>query len=256
VQITFVNPWIINPKPNPQARFRLFCFPYAGGGASVFRAWPDYLPPELEVCAIQLPGRENRLQERPLSQFPKVVCTLAEVLLPYLKGPFAFFGHSMGAFISFELARHLRKEHKLSPFHLFVSGQRAPQKPDPYPPLHQLPDQEFIEGLHNRYNSIPQAVLKSAELMQILLPILRADLTVNETYAYQYDNPLDCPITAFGGQEDPETRHDDLLAWRDQTSDAFTLRMLPGGHFFLENARTLLLQALNDDLKNSINGSV
>jgi medium-chain acyl-[acyl-carrier-protein] hydrolase len=131
---TLNDAWVLCPKPNPQARLRLFCFPYAGGGASRFRLWPDFLPPEVEVCAIQYPGREARLGESPFTQLSPLVQTLASALRLYLNLPFVFFGHSLGALACFELARQLRRQGQPEPLHLFVSGRRAPQVPNPDPP--------------------------------------------------------------------------------------------------------------------------
>ena len=161
--LTF-NRWVSCFKPNPQAKLRLFCFHYAGGGASVFRTWSDSLPESVEVCAIELPGRGMRLRESPFTQLEPLVQHLASTLLPYLDKPFAFFGHSMGGLVSFELTRLLRTEYGVSPVHLFVSGHRAPQVPDPDPPIHTLPESEFLQELR-RFNGTPEAVLKNAELM-------------------------------------------------------------------------------------------
>jgi medium-chain acyl-[acyl-carrier-protein] hydrolase len=157
----------------------------------------------------------------------------------------------MGGLVSFELARLLRKKYGLNPAHLFVSGYRAPQVPDPDPPIHALPEPEFLEELR-RLNGTPEAVLENAELMQLLLPALRADFAVIETYAYIPESPLDCPITAFGGLQDREVSCDDLEAWREQTNAAFSLQTLPGDHFFLHSAQPLLLQSLSQKLYGHI----
>ena len=225
----------------------LFCFPYAGGAASTFCTWADGLPREVEVCPIQLPGRENRLREPPFTQLGPLVHALAQAMRPYLGKPFVFFGHSMGAAISFELARQLRRQGDPGPLYLFVSGSHAPQVPDPNPPIHHLPEAEFMEELR-RLNGTPETVLRNAELMQLLLPLLRADLALHETYVYVPDDPLDCPISAFGGLKDQQVCRDDLAAWRDQTYGAFTLHMLPGDHFFLRSARGFLLRAISQEL--------
>ena len=248
-EMTVANTWIVVPRPNPQARLRLFCFPHGGGGASIFRTWPQSLPEAVEVCAVQLPGRENRLHETPFTDLSRVVQILAEVLRPCLKVPFAFFGHSLGAFIGFELARELRRGNANGPIHLFVSGQRAPQIADMAPRLYQLPDDKFIEQMQQRYEGIPLVVLESAEMMEVLLPMLRADLYMNDTYAYTENRPLDCPITCFGGQQDPETTNETLAAWRDQTRGNFKLRMFPGGHFFVQSERVSVLQVLSEEMK-------
>jgi medium-chain acyl-[acyl-carrier-protein] hydrolase len=153
----------------------------------------------------------------------------------------------MGALISFELARLLRKEHNIIPAHLFVSGRHAPQVPDPKPPIHALSEPEFKEELR-RFNGTPEAVLQNAELMQLLVPILRADFAVVETYVYKTEPPLNCPITAFGGTEDEEVSYDELQAWQEQTNTEFSLHMFTGDHFFLHSAQTLLLQLLSKEL--------
>jgi len=241
------NPWLLIPQPNPQASLRLFCFPYAGGGAVIFHKWPSFLPTEVEVCAIELPGRGTRIREAPLTQMTTLVQAVAQVLVPDLDIPFAFYGHSMGAVISFELARQLRREHGLKPVHLFVSGHRAPQIPDTDPPTYNLPEPEFIEELQ-RLNGTPVEVLENPELRRLIIPILRADLSVCQTYVYEADAPLATPMSAFGGLQDEDVTRDLIDAWRYQTTAPFSLRMLPGGHFFIQTAQPLLLEILSQDL--------
>ena len=239
--------WVTCLGPKPEAKLRLFCFHYAGGGALSFRSWSNSLPPTVEVCAVELPGRGSRLMEPPFTQLEPLIQELTRVLLPYLDKPFAFFGHSMGAIVSFELARMLRKDYDLSPVHLFVSGRCAPQVPDPDPPIHTLPEPEFLDELR-RYNGTPESVLENAELMELILPTLRADFAVIETYVYTPEPLLDCPITAFGGLEDGKVSYDDLEAWREQTNADFSLQMFPGDHFYIHSAQPLLLQALSRKL--------
>lgn len=241
--------WVECHKPRPQARISLFCFPYGGAGASVFSLWPADLPGEIEVFAIQPPGRESRWREAPIRALEEFLPPLQEAMLPYLKRRFAFFGHSLGAFFAFELVRKLRIEHSLSPFHFFASGKRAPQVPNPESPIHLLPEREFVEALCERYNGIPQEVLQDADLMKMLMPPLRADLTINETYTYREDAPLDCPITAFGGLADRSTTRENLAAWRHQTTNSFKLHMFSGDHFFLKENRIKLLNQISDELK-------
>lgn len=232
--------WLAHRRPNPQAGLRLFCFPYAGGGASIFRSWHEYLPTQIEVCPIQLPGRENRLRERPYKRLTEVIDALADSLPPILDKPFAFFGHSLGALIGFELARQLRQRAMPQPVHLFVSGARAPQIPDPKAPIHNLPDKEFVEAVRD-FGGTPEEVLQHEELMEILLPCLRADFEVCETHIYQPGDPLSIPITAFGGWQDKKIAPDEIEAWRNQTLSSFVVRMFPGNHFFLHNVREELL---------------
>jgi len=241
------NAWVVRPRPNPQARLRLFCFAYAGGGASVFYPWVNALPGDVEVCPIQLPGRQGRSAEPPFTRMEPLVEALAQSIEPYLEKPFAFFGHSLGTKISFELARRLRAQGAPLPGYLFFSGSNAPQIAMPALPIHDLPDGKFVETLR-RFKGTPEELLQNEELLQVFFPILRADITLHETYRYIPGEPFDCPISAFGGLEDVEVSRDNLAAWQVHTRGAFTLRMFPGDHFFLRSARTPLLQAVAQDL--------
>ncbi len=241
------SPWIAHARSRPQAAIRLFCFPYSGGSASIFAAWAEIMPAAIEVCPIQLPGRGTRVSTPPFTAIEPLIVATVEALLPYLDKPFALFGHSMGALISFELARFLRRHHGLSPVHLCASAHRAPQLPDRGPMLHALPEPEFWEELR-RLNGTPPEVLRHDELRALIQPLLRADFSVCETYAYAEDAPLACPILALGGLQDSDVTRDDLAPWRAQTEGAFAVRMLPGDHFFINTARQLLLQTLARDL--------
>jgi len=241
-----ITPWIPNWQPKPQARIRLFCFPHAGGGASLFRSWSTNLAPHIEVCPVQLPGRENRLADKPFAQIAPLVETLAQVLRPYLDKPYAFFGHSMGSLISFELAQHLRQD-GLAPVQLFVASHRAPQIPDPDPPTYHLPHNDFIEEVR-RLKGTPEEILQNTELLQIVLPLLRADFELCETYQCTWAKPLTCPITAYGGLLDHEVTREMIAAWDKQTSSTFKYRFFPGDHFFLLKEPRDLLHAIYLDL--------
>jgi medium-chain acyl-[acyl-carrier-protein] hydrolase len=235
------NLWVKVPKPNPDASMRLFCLPYAGGGTMPFRTWADHLPPQIEVCLVQLPGREARFRESPFTNITPLVQTLAQVLDPYLDLPFALFGHSMGSLICFELARQLRAWQKPSPLHLFVSGRRAPQIPDRDPLMYTLPEGEFLQKLR-QLNGTPKQVLESAELMQLFLPVLRADFAILGSYVYLEERPFDFPISAFGGLEDTIEPFNLLEYWNKQTCSSFSLQLFPGDHFFLNTNQQSLLE--------------
>ena len=239
-------------KPNPKARLRLFSFPFAGGRASTFNSWVDGLPlvirRETEFCSIRLPGHEATRREDLFTQLSPLLEVLAPVLGSYADTPFVFFGHSMGALVSFELARQLRRRQMPGPIHMIVSGHRAPHLPDPHPAIHQLPDLEFLVKLRD-FGGTPEAVLQNPELMELLLPVLRADFAVCETYAYTPEEPLDCSITAFGGNGDHRVSRQELSAWHLHTTKSFSLQMFPGDHFFLLNAQILVSRVLAQDLK-------
>lgn len=251
VNTTTINPWVLNPRPNSNARLRLFCFPYAGGGAAIYRAWAGGLPKTVEVRPVQLPGREGRLRETPFSSLRPMVEAVGQALLPDLNMPFAFFGHSMGGILSFELARWLRREHGLAPEHLFVSARWAPQVIDNDPPTYNLPEAEFLEEVR-RLNGTPEEVLNHPELLQLIMPLLRADFEVCQAYTHKAEPPLKCPITVYGGLLDHTVRRPSLEGWREHTTGPFTLRMFPGNHFFINSDQSLLLRTLSQDLERLI----
>ena len=240
--------WLKIFRPSPSAAVRLFCFPYAGGGPAIFRTWAHHLPAGVEVCPVQLPGRGSRLTQPPFRQLAPLVEALAGALRPHLDKPFAFFGHSMGAMVGFELARLLRDRAGILPFHLFVSGRRAPHIPETEEPTFDLPHDQFIEVLR-RLNGTPEETLRSEELMSLMVPVLRADFSVCQTYEYEEGPPLTCPITAFGGDDDEETAEGRLEAWRERTTGPFSSVVLTGDHFFLHTAEQQLLRCIGDELR-------
>jgi len=242
------NSWIRCFNPRPQARLRLLCIPYAGGGAAVFRMWGRALPQTIEVCSIQPPGRENRLTETPFMRIEPLVAELVHILRPMLDMPFALFGHSMGALIAFELARQLRREDLPAPVHLLVSGHRAPQLPPLHTPTFALPEPAFIGELR-RLSGTPEAVLNEPELMALIIPLLRADFAVCETYTYADDEPLAIPISAFAGTDDAEVSPEHILPWQIQTRERFNFKLFPGDHFYLNSDPQALLQTIEQELR-------
>jgi len=213
----------------------------------IFRTWSNALPADVEVCPVQLPGRSTRLMERPFTELSPMIQVLSQALSPLLDKPFAFYGHSLGALVGFELARQLRRQCGVNPARLFFSASRAPQISHRDRPIHALPAEEFI-GEVRRLNGTPREVLEHEELMAIMLPLLRADFAMYETYVYSTEPPLNCPISIFGGLQDRTISYSDLEAWREQTTASFSLRMLPGDHFFLNTTQPLLLQMIFQDL--------
>jgi medium-chain acyl-[acyl-carrier-protein] hydrolase len=234
---------------NPHAELRLFCLPYAGGSSQVYRSWMNHLARKIELCPIELPGRGPRLREATISDFSTLVQEIALGIHRHLDRPFAFFGHSMGALLSFELTRLLRQQGYPSPAHLFVSGYRAPHLKSNSTPIHNLPEPEFIEEVR-QIGGTPEAVLANAELRELVFPTLRADLAAIETYRYRPCTSLVCPITAFGGLQDKGVDVADLEAWRQYTTGKFRLQMFSGNHFFLHQVQPLILQTINRQLSD------
>ncbi|MBE9572640.1 MAG: thioesterase [Proteobacteria bacterium] len=238
------NPWFYPYEPDESAAYRLFCFPYAGGGASIFRTWQSGLGQKINICPVQLPGRENRIGEAPFTNLLEVVDSVEKALTPYLGLPFAFFGHSMGAKIAFELSRKLSQKKGIEPSYLFISGCLVPHIPEPNP-ICRLPKDAFIHELY-RYSGTPEAVLMNAELMDFFMPLLRADFTLVETYECpKQDGKLMCPICVLGGEDDREASVEKLEAWRTYTSGCFDLRLFPGNHFFIISAQSLVLKTIS-----------
>src|ERR1043166_8444202 len=213
------NKWLAFYRPKPLARISLFCFPYAGSGPVVFQSWAQRVPETIGVLPVQLPGRGSRLAEPRFTNIRPLVEAVAEGLRPHFVRPFAFFGHSMGALVSFELARLLRRNGQTQPTHLFVSGCNAPQLPLTRRPIYNLPADEFLEELRGMNGTAPE-VLEHSELMQLMLPIIRDDFTVCQTYSYS-----------------PEP-------WLEQTSSKFSMEMIVGDHFFIHSALPRVLRTI------------
>jgi medium-chain acyl-[acyl-carrier-protein] hydrolase len=226
-----ITPWILPFTNEQNGRIRLFFFPHAGGGASTFFQWSRLLPAFVNSCAIQLPGRETRFREPLHREIRPLVQTMTAVLQPYLDEPFVFWGHSMGALLAFEVARTLQQQNLL-PQRLLVSGHNAPHVPYADPHVHQAPRADFIAALQ-KLNGIPEMVLENEELLNLVLPILRGDFQLVETYKYHDGLPLSCPITVLDGASDEKTNDTDLQAWQKQTTLPLEMFSFPGDHFFL-----------------------
>jgi len=241
--------WLVT-EPSDDAPFRLFCLPHAGAGASTYRTWSAALSPAgVGVTPVQLPGRENRFGERALDRLEPIVDAVTKTIMPHSDRPFALFGHSMGALIAFEVTRSLRRRGAAPPAHLYVSGRMAPQLREHRPVLHHLSDRDLVAELRE-LGGIHEAVLRNRELLALHLPVVRADLAVNETYRHQPELPLDVPITAFGGDADPKVDESELLAWRTQTAGPFRAQLLPGGHFFLTGSLTQVCARIVSDFSS------
>ncbi len=222
---------------------RLFCFPYAGAGRAVYRDWPKHLPADIDVRTPCLPGRDARIDEPPATDMASLAAALSGEILPATDLPYALFGHSMGAFIAFDVAHELVALGR-PPSHLFVSAQRGPALPYHERAIFDLPDDALLAGVVARYQNIPRLVLEQKDLRAVLLRTLRGDFALTEAYRYRAKGPLPCPITVFGGLDDTPLDVGRLDAWGDETTNRFSRRMLPGGHFFLNDRRAELLSTI------------
>jgi medium-chain acyl-[acyl-carrier-protein] hydrolase len=233
------TPWLpVSPPPEPG--IRLFCFPHAGAGSLAYQEWSRLLPSPIQVLPVLPPGRETRFGEPPYTRIEPYIEDLATALAPQLRAPYALFGHSLGALVAFELARRVRTSRLTAPVHLFVSGRIAPQLTEHRRVLHQLPAGDLAREV-TALGGVPRQVDLSDQRLGYLLAALRADLTVNETYAFRTEPVLGTAVTALGGTADPRVNEGELAAWRAQTSGPFTFRTYRGGHFYVTEHRRALL---------------
>lgn len=244
--------WFEHLSTGKQAELCLFCFPYAGGSANVYRSWKRYVPPLVDICLVHLPGRGSRIGERPFTSMKALVSAIADQIPKMPQYAYAFYGHSMGAVISFELARELRVRYGTEPAALFLSGRRAPHVPRPYPASFDLPEDQFIAELR-RLNGTPEEVLADARLLELFLPLLRADFQVIEAYEYQVQTRLSCPITVYGSLRDVAASIHDMQMWQEHTVAEFQMRLFRGSHFFIQEANNAdFLKAFERDVSATL----
>ncbi|MEI2583261.1 SDR family NAD(P)-dependent oxidoreductase [Scytonema sp. PRP1] len=240
------NDWIVCFNPKPQARLRLFCFPYMGGSVSLFRSWSNHLPSDIEVYAVMLPGSIDLLDEQPFDELSSLVEKMAGIILPYLDKPFVFYGHSIGSLISFELTRQLRREHGFHPIHLLVAAFLPPHLGHLFPNVGQGSEAEINQALS--FLDIPKTTQENTALMQSLLPTFKAGFLTLDRYTYSDEKPFDCPISIFGGTQDRIVPPSVLEDWKKHTSSDFKQYVFPGNHLFLHSDQELLLPIIADTL--------
>ena len=226
--------WFEHLSRTKEPKLRVFCLPYAGGSAEIYRRWQRWFPNDVDLCLVHLPGRGKRMVEKAYTRVIPLVNAIADRIIPEIGIPYALYGHSMGALISFELGRELFHRHGTGPQHLFVSGRSAPQSPRNAPQTFDLPHDEFLVELE-KFNGTPNEVLNNPELMKLFLGVLRSDFETVETYEYVSRPPLPWPITVYAGMDDAHVPAESCQAWREQTTSACKIRSLPGDHFFIRN---------------------
>jgi len=232
--------WLAPMKTGQRVGARLFCLPYAGSGASLFRDWSGHCEGLVEVCAIRLPGREMRMKDPTITDLNEMVARILDAMSPFLGTPYFLFGHSMGAILAYELAALARKRGLTLPKHLFVSARLPPgiERQVIPVPVHTLSDSEFLEYL--RKIDSPVASLKDPYVVGFLLSVLRADFALCESYRDQRHQPFGFPITAFAGSSDTTVAPDEMDPWRCCTTGRFRLRAIPGDHFFIHNSKVVI----------------
>lgn len=240
------NLWLVCPQPNSSATARLFIFPYAGGAPSSFNKWIAEFPNTIEVSIVHYPGRGSRFNETPIKELFVLVEEIANAIHLKLDKPFFLFGHSLGAVLAFELARRISPQPQV----LFVSACGAPHIPNPNRPIHSLSDFEFIKSLQE-LNGLPAEVANNAELMELILPALRADFEAVENYKYlPNEHRLECPIIAFGGSDDFHVDRSRLESWEHHTHGSFKSEYFLGDHFFINTARQSVITSMIAEIKS------
>lgn len=232
-------------------RLRLYCLPYAGASAGLFRTWRKVLPPEIALYGVEYPGRGTRVSEPAIERIDELACELAEALAYTPPGPYALFGHSMGSLVAFETAHQLVARDAPLPILLVASGHGAPSLPITAEPVHASPDPEFLARLRE-LNATPPEAFDMPDLLELMLPILRSDFRAAETYAPANRSKLEVPIAAYGGLADADVRRDQLMAWADETTARCIVRMFPGDHFFLSTTVERVVSALARDLLGAL----
>lgn len=249
------TPWFINHNTKKNTSARLFCFPFAGGDAQLFSNWQKYLPDSIDVVALQAPGRRERLLEDPIANLTQLVSEILEHIVPLTDKPFYFYGHSNGSLVAFELARQLELKGNGNLRHLFIAARKSPLLLSRANPYHLLSDQDFILAV-NAIGSMPSAMLVDKELQQLLLPTLKADFCLGETYFYeenQYQSQeLTVATTLFYGTRDKSATYEQMLNWQSLLSDNFQLKAIPGKHFFMQEQEEILLREINTVISNDL----
>ncbi|WP_315705456.1 MULTISPECIES: thioesterase II family protein [unclassified Bradyrhizobium] len=231
----------------PSMPIRLFCFAHAGGTGKLFRSWQKLLQPGIDVCTFEYSGHGTRINEPLLDTIEQIADSAVEEISCSKDGPYALIGHSMGSLVAFETCHALAKHGLKMPTLLIVCGHRAPRVPPVTPPLHNAPDREFLAHLHG-LGATPPEIFDVPDLLDLMLPILRADFRACETYRPAHRPYLSVPIAAYGGLTDSDTSKDSLLAWQAETTSRCMVRMFPGGHFFVSDCADSVVAHLKRDL--------
>lgn len=252
ISVSTANAWFLRFSRSSTPSLRLFCFPFAGSSASVFRRWIEVLPEQVEVMAVQLPGRENRLREPCMNEMDEILVKLEPEIERVLDLPFVFFGHSLGALVAFEVLRRLeaRGQHRAELF--FASGGLAPHTCTVRDEPLRLTSEEILEDLR-RISSAHRALLDDPEVLSLMLPMLQADFEMYANYRYRENAPIHTPIVAIRGAADTYITQDSQLEWERHTAARFAFHTIPGSHLFMLDSPEALLSLVNGYLAPILN---
>jgi surfactin synthase thioesterase subunit len=244
------NKWFIIPKPKPNADLKLICFPYAGGGGSVFTSWSKYLPDNIELVIVQAPGKGSHIADTPYDSMEVLIHNLLKEVLVHFKKPYILFGHSLGSRIAFELMNEAYRLYNTLPLHFIASGSSSPHKKLRNKPIYNLPTEDFIQEL-KKLNGTPKEVLENRELMDCLLPVIRADFKISDEYLYQGRADFRCPVSVLTGENDLGIPLESAKSWGDFFTQEINVHIIPGDHFFINSHREIVLEKINSIILKS-----
>jgi surfactin synthase thioesterase subunit len=243
-----MNKWFVIPKPNPKAKLRIFCFPYAGGNVASFYPWVDRLNSDAELVLVHLPGRTSRIFEESYSSMDDLINELIKIMPCLLDKPYVLFGHSLGSRVAFELVNRFTELNIKLPVHFIASGSGAPSEKCKDKVTYNLSDEEFIGEL-DRLGGTPKELLANKELLEICLPSLRGDFQIAETYQFKDKVVFNIPLSILGGSDDLE--YDKLILWEQFFQAPASISIIPGGHFFIDSNAGITLDEVNKILKKT-----
>lgn len=246
-----MEPWIIRSRVRHNSLLRLICFPFPGASATLFERWHEYLPETVEVCAVQLPGRQKRITEAPIRDVETAVDLLAAFLLPHLDRPLAIFGDCAAAFLAFELCHRLKNTPSVRPVHLFVTSCRAPHLPNSREVIHRLPDLELKREMV-KLGVVPQWLQQNDAVFSAFLNLIRADFEMVETYQMRKPGDFEFPVTAIAGSSDPTCTVEELAAWERHTKVGFRKVLLDASHNITESHLEEIIAVLKEDLQSVV----